>query len=275
MFMEEYSIVTSPPQVHMWIVCGFAISQRWIYNLYMLTQGVNYADYNTLSRLDQYRLKRAIEEHEALIINREYRETIIPENELLEIFPEAKKIIPEKLEEYEKRIENLNKLYQKLLVAVVSVKDWSQQAGYLGDMIKRLELKTNKEIQAFMADAIWIIYFEPTIEELNARMKTLDRLERLSSNKDNPNTITDSDIQLAKTIPIETYLDGKFRAMGGRLMLRCPFHNERTPSFVVYLNTNTYSCFGGCSEKGGDVIKFVMKKYELDFIKAVKFILKK
>lgn len=35
----------------------------------------------------------------------------------------------------------------------------------------------------------------------------------------------------------------------------CPFHNEKTPSFTVYKDTNTYHCFG-CG-KHGDVIDFV------------------
>lgn len=47
----------------------------------------------------------------------------------------------------------------------------------------------------------------------------------------------------------------------------CPFHGEKTPSFVVYENTQTYKCFG-CGE-GGNVINFVMKKNNLSFYEAV------
>lgn len=43
----------------------------------------------------------------------------------------------------------------------------------------------------------------------------------------------------------------------------CPFHREKTPSFVVYEGSQHYKCFG-CNE-GGDVINFVQKYYNLDF----------
>ena len=46
----------------------------------------------------------------------------------------------------------------------------------------------------------------------------------------------------------------------------CPFHNEKTPSFSVDEGRQTYKCFG-CGE-GGDVISFVEKYYNLDFMEA-------
>lgn len=52
----------------------------------------------------------------------------------------------------------------------------------------------------------------------------------------------------------------------------CPFHNEKTPSFVVYETTQTYKCFG-CNE-GGDVLNFVQKYYNLDFTEAVEMLAK-
>lgn len=48
----------------------------------------------------------------------------------------------------------------------------------------------------------------------------------------------------------------------------CPFHNEKTPSFIVWPNTGRWKCFG-CNESG-DVISFVMKKNNMSYIEAVK-----
>ncbi|MDA1258401.1 MAG: DNA primase, partial [Chloroflexi bacterium] len=49
----------------------------------------------------------------------------------------------------------------------------------------------------------------------------------------------------------------------------CPFHSERTPSFVVFPDSGTWRCFGSCST-GGDVISFVMRKENLQFGEALK-----
>lgn len=50
----------------------------------------------------------------------------------------------------------------------------------------------------------------------------------------------------------------------------CPFHNEKTPSFVVYPETQSFYCFG-CGA-GGDVITFVRKINNLDYVEAVKML---
>jgi DNA primase len=44
----------------------------------------------------------------------------------------------------------------------------------------------------------------------------------------------------------------------------CPFHQEKTPSFYVYPERQSWHCFGACAT-GGDVIAFVSKKENLDF----------
>ena len=51
---------------------------------------------------------------------------------------------------------------------------------------------------------------------------------------------------------------------------RCPFHNEKTPSFYVYPDTQSFYCFG-CGA-GGEVITFIKKIENLDYIDAVKFL---
>ena len=48
------------------------------------------------------------------------------------------------------------------------------------------------------------------------------------------------------------------RKQGARLVGRCPFHEERTPSFSVNPSQGLYYCFG--CHKGGDLIAFVHSK---------------
>lgn len=50
----------------------------------------------------------------------------------------------------------------------------------------------------------------------------------------------------------------------------CPFHGEKTPSFFVYPETQSFYCFG-CGA-GGDVITFIKKINNLDYVEAVKLL---
>ena len=60
------------------------------------------------------------------------------------------------------------------------------------------------------------------------------------------------------------------RKAGARYSGRCPFHEERTPSFSVNPADKLYHCFG-CG-KGGDVITFVRETESLDFAGAVEWL---
>jgi DNA primase len=51
----------------------------------------------------------------------------------------------------------------------------------------------------------------------------------------------------------------------------CPFHNEKTPSFYVNPDRQSWHCFGSCST-GGDVISFVSRKENLDFMGALRLL---
>ena len=50
----------------------------------------------------------------------------------------------------------------------------------------------------------------------------------------------------------------------------CPFHNEKTPSFHIYTENNTFYCFG-CGA-GGDVITFIRRIENLDYMESIRFL---
>lgn len=62
----------------------------------------------------------------------------------------------------------------------------------------------------------------------------------------------------------------KLRRNGRTLKGLCPFHNEKTPSFTVYPDTQSYYCFG-CGA-GGDIITFTRSINNLDYMEAVRLL---
>jgi DNA primase len=62
----------------------------------------------------------------------------------------------------------------------------------------------------------------------------------------------------------------QLRKAGGRLVGRCPFHEERTPSFSVNPAEGLFYCFG--CHKGGDMITFVRETQGLDFAGAIEWL---
>src|SRR3989344_8738788 len=62
----------------------------------------------------------------------------------------------------------------------------------------------------------------------------------------------------------------KLEKAGKNLKARCPFHNEKTPSFFVSPDRGSFYCFG-CGAKG-DIFTFVEQFEGLDFMGALKLL---
>ena len=71
---------------------------------------------------------------------------------------------------------------------------------------------------------------------------------------------------------IENVISGyvHLRRRGRTLVGLCPFHGEKTPSFTVYPDTESFYCFG--CQAGGDVVTFIKKMENLDYIDAVRLL---
>lgn len=62
----------------------------------------------------------------------------------------------------------------------------------------------------------------------------------------------------------------ELRPSGKRLVGRCPFHNDTTPSLVVYPHNQTWYCFG--CDVGGDVFEFVKRIENVSFVEALQWL---
>jgi DNA primase len=91
------------------------------------------------------------------------------------------------------------------------------------------------------------------------------------SKRRNKNFMSSSSVEQIKSkLDIVTVVSAyvKLEKAGGNWKGRCPFHNEKTPSFFVSPDRGSYYCFG-CQAKG-DIFTFVQEFEGLDFVGALK-----
>ena len=72
--------------------------------------------------------------------------------------------------------------------------------------------------------------------------------------------------------PIEEVMSSyvSLKRQGRNRVCNCPFHSEKTPSCTVFPSQQHFYCFG--CQAGGDVISFIMKIENLDFVEALRFL---
>lgn len=86
-----------------------------------------------------------------------------------------------------------------------------------------------------------------------------------------------TDVELIKSkIDIVAFVSDyiQVKKAGRNFKALCPFHSEKTPSFIISPERGTWHCFGACGE-GGDAIKFLQKWENIDFLEALKILSKK
>jgi len=81
--------------------------------------------------------------------------------------------------------------------------------------------------------------------------------------------------QIKSRLTIEDVVSSyvNLKKVGNSLKGLCPFHNEKTPSFIVSPDRGIAYCFG--CHKGGDIFKFVQEVEGIDFSEALKFLAEK
>ena len=172
------------------------------------------------------------------------------ESELLKIFPEAKKVIPEKINDWQEIRDTLTEIIKSKLTSIKnSGTDWGTKL-FWREWIK-------------MNDGERLL-------EMDSHITRLRNLQWLTKGKSPPGKITRSDIDKVKSIPIENILNISLRKSGGVLIGLCPLHKEKHPSFYIYPETNTCWCYG-CNQ-GGDTINIIKLLHGLNFIQAVQWL---
>lgn len=86
-----------------------------------------------------------------------------------------------------------------------------------------------------------------------------------------------TDVELIKSkIDIVAFISEyiQVKKAGRNFKALCPFHGEKTPSFVISPERGSWHCFGACAE-GGDAVKFLQKWENIDFLEALKILAKK
>lgn len=104
------------------------------------------------------------------------------------------------------------------------------------------------------------------IKELRKKIESFDYKFKMLKGKIQKRDIP---IEQIKEIPIDSIIQIDWQKIAhNRWKCRCPLHNEKTPSFVYYVDQNSFNCFG-CG-KSGSVIDFYMFIHNQSLSTAIK-----
>lgn len=134
----------------------------------------------------------------------------------------------------------------------------------------RLKDYTDDSTKSLVIRELVNIEYGPQLDKLT-KMISWWRRCLFNPNKLTPTGITENMVDDARETSIVGLINQQPRRSGQNNFYRCPFHEEKTASFCVFPD-NHFHCFGcGIS---GDSIAFVMKRENLTFPQAVKFLVR-
>lgn len=175
------------------------------------------------------------------------------DKELLQIFPEAKAIIPEKIVE------------------------WEEKQKELSDSIKNKLTLIKNQVSDVFSQWFWREWVKVSDGEellkIDNHIARLKRLLMVARGWKPKGRLTEEQIQQALAVPIENLINQQLRKCGKALVGLCPLHNEKHPSFYIYPETNSCWCYG-CN-RGGNVINFIMLLHGYAFKEAVEYLIGK
>lgn len=178
-----------------------------------------------------------------------YQFTYPQEQELLEIFPEAREIIQFKIQA------------------------WARAKGKLICKETIPYLKMCNALKDPFAQAFWKEVYLVMAGRFNECLRQLARLRRLEAMLTAPDNFKGwtAKIREAKERPItELYDFQRLRNSSNGYTCLCPLHPDKNPSFHIWKDSNSWFCWGcNC---GGDSIKFAMCLHKMKFHEAVNYL---
>ena len=175
------------------------------------------------------------------------------QSELLDLFPEA---IPDEIEKCKKIITYLESKISEILNYLITCNADKFSIWYCKEIIRMMLLK-----ELLKQDH----YLSLLNSKLNAQNPSYSNKHHIDYQQRK---------EEAKNFPIAE-LASRFievKQIGNKYLGCCPLHNEKTPSFYLYTETNTYHCFG-CGAHG-DVINLTQELYNTDFKGALEILTK-
>ena len=160
--------------------------------------------------------------------------------EIKEAFPEGERITSAILKDVNSQINEISKQYE--------------------------DIYFNDSYNEFTKEFIIICINQFHLRPLTEKRSRLLRYRAVYRGREYDN----SNLTIAKEYPIlDLFSPEKIKKTRDRSFCCCPIHGEKTASFCVYHNTNTFYCFG--CHKGGDSVAFIQALHQMDFRDALKY----
>lgn len=164
----------------------------------------------------------------------------------------AKKTEKLKLKYFKKRITEINNFQEDYLENRIYKMPWQEQNDFKEGSDKDFD-EARRLIESEIAKTNMNLYY---FDELGGKKPPKQF-----------GGISPSDVLRAKEILITNFIQVDHSGFA-----KCPFHNETSASFKFYKDQNSWWCYS--CQTGGSVVDFVMKQQNVDFLTAVKFLLK-
>lgn len=152
--------------------------------------------------------------------------------------------------------------------------NWLEEYLPLAEYQYRQNVEFLKMLEGFPGNHFIVSLLQKIIREATQRYRAMYiEYGLLKSNQavDDERGFTEQTLNNCRNVLVDSLVKTPLvRLYNGQVKTVCPFHNEKTPSFVIYKD-NSWHCFG-CQANGQNAIDFVMKRESCNFVEAVRIL---